>query len=260
MAYVGIGICWDRLRSRPCAGKYLGPGGWRSVAVGAAIIDGLGGSERHIPLCDWRILSWRRSATTTESNSVSLSNSHRSHGAREQSTRRIRSNIAQVRPRLCRPLTTFLPSIIHLDMVHILMGVSVHCDLSHRHAPYSMFATPVFPVASRDDTLVKISDIANDVEMLVRRRAEAASSPSPDVSMHPQDAAEADPEMKYLVLDTNVLIHNLDVLRCFSEDLERLAAPMKIVVPDVVLSELDGCVWACFLPPRRSSEGRNWRN
>lgn len=56
--------------------------------------------------------------------------------------------------------------------------------------------------------------------------------------------------MKYLVLDTNVLIHNLDVLRCFSEDLERLAAPMKIVVPDVVLSELDGCVWARSSSPQ----------
>ena len=55
------------------------------------------------------------------------------------------------------------------------------------------------------------------------------------------------------MLDTNVLIDNLNVIRAFSEDLDRIALPwsMKIIVPYVVLSELDGCVrtlsvrWRC---------------
>jgi hypothetical protein len=52
--------------------------------------------------------------------------------------------------------------------------------------------------------------------------------------------------MGYLVLDTNVLIDNLNVLRDFSEDLDRCAAAlpisMRIIVPNAVLSELDGYV------------------
>ncbi len=46
--------------------------------------------------------------------------------------------------------------------------------------------------------------------------------------------------MSYLVLDTNVLIDHLNVLRWFSEDIEAMDLPMKIIVPRVVLSELDG--------------------
>ena len=49
----------------------------------------------------------------------------------------------------------------------------------------------------------------------------------------------------YLVLDTNVLIDNLNVLRDFSEDLDAFTAlplSMKIIVPNAVLSELDGYV------------------
>lgn len=52
--------------------------------------------------------------------------------------------------------------------------------------------------------------------------------------------------MGYLVLDTNVLIDNLNVLRAFSEDLDKATLPpglaMKIIVPNAVLSELDGYV------------------
>ena len=48
--------------------------------------------------------------------------------------------------------------------------------------------------------------------------------------------------MGYLVLDTNVLIDNLNVLRAFSEDLDNATLPitLKIIVPNAVLSELDG--------------------
>ena len=46
----------------------------------------------------------------------------------------------------------------------------------------------------------------------------------------------------YLVLDTNVLIDNAKAIRCFSEDVDNagLPWPMKIIVPSVTLSELDG--------------------
>ena len=56
-----------------------------------------------------------------------------------------------------------------------------------------------------------------------------------------QEPVNAGPKL-YLVLDTNVLIDNLNTIRCFSEDLDHatLPWPMKIIVPSVVLSELDG--------------------
>ncbi|PCH41108.1 hypothetical protein WOLCODRAFT_70725 [Wolfiporia cocos MD-104 SS10] len=44
----------------------------------------------------------------------------------------------------------------------------------------------------------------------------------------------------YLVLDTNVVIDHLDVLKWFSKDVEALGLRIKIVVPHVLLSELDG--------------------
>lgn len=55
--------------------------------------------------------------------------------------------------------------------------------------------------------------------------------------------------MGYLVLDTNVLINDLDVLRDFSEDVDNapsLPISMKIIVPNAVLNELDGCVCPMF--------------
>ena len=47
------------------------------------------------------------------------------------------------------------------------------------------------------------------------------------------------PEL-YLVLDTNVLIDYLDVIKRFNEDIERLSLPITIIIPNVLLSELDG--------------------
>lgn len=46
----------------------------------------------------------------------------------------------------------------------------------------------------------------------------------------------------YLVLDTNVLLGHLDVLQQFVDDVERTSAPVIVIVPGVVLSELDGYV------------------
>ena len=58
-----------------------------------------------------------------------------------------------------------------------------------------------------------------------------------DVASEPQDAFI--PEL-YLVLDTNVLIDYLDVMKRFNEDIERLSLPITIIIPNVLLSELDG--------------------
>ncbi|KAF8621620.1 hypothetical protein AX15_007638 [Amanita polypyramis BW_CC] len=44
----------------------------------------------------------------------------------------------------------------------------------------------------------------------------------------------------YVVLDTNILLHHFDVVVQFVSDIERQALPITIVVPGVVIYELDG--------------------
>ncbi|THV08434.1 hypothetical protein K435DRAFT_10905 [Dendrothele bispora CBS 962.96] len=44
----------------------------------------------------------------------------------------------------------------------------------------------------------------------------------------------------FLVLDTNVLLHDLNVFVNFVKDIERLRIPLIVVIPRAVLSELDG--------------------
>lgn len=46
----------------------------------------------------------------------------------------------------------------------------------------------------------------------------------------------------FLVLDTNVLLHNFDVIKQFTADIENLNAPLLIIIPSAVLSELDAWV------------------
>ncbi|KAL6309649.1 PIN domain-containing protein [Sparassis latifolia] len=70
-----------------------------------------------------------------------------------------------------------------------------------------------------DDTLQRIDEVANE-----------------DVRM--KDAFV--PDAVYLVVDTNILLHYLAVLSRFSEDIEAHAFPVLIIVPNVVISELDG--------------------
>lgn len=73
---------------------------------------------------------------------------------------------------------------------------------------------------------------------------------SDDVISELQDAFI--PEL-YLVLDTNVLIDYLDVMKRFNEDIERLSLPITIIIPNVLLSELDGCV-LCSVTTSRCRE------
>ncbi|KAF9008967.1 PIN domain-containing protein [Cyathus striatus] len=42
-----------------------------------------------------------------------------------------------------------------------------------------------------------------------------------------------------VVIDTNILLHHLDVLKQFVEDIERRSFPLSIIIPGVVIYELD---------------------
>jgi rRNA-processing protein FCF1 len=43
----------------------------------------------------------------------------------------------------------------------------------------------------------------------------------------------------FVVIDTNILLHHLVVLQQFVEDIQRLSLPTIIVVPGIVIHELD---------------------
>ncbi|KAH8105908.1 PIN domain-containing protein [Cristinia sonorae] len=74
-------------------------------------------------------------------------------------------------------------------------------------------------VFEQDDTLSHIIEVANqDVEMR---------------DVFPVGST-------YLVIDTNVLIDQLSVIKRLSEDIEAHLLPLVIVIPSVVLTELDG--------------------
>jgi predicted ribonuclease YlaK len=47
-------------------------------------------------------------------------------------------------------------------------------------------------------------------------------------------------ELTFLVLDTNILIHYFDVVQRFTADIENIAVPVLIVIPGIVIRELDG--------------------
>ncbi|OCH92928.1 hypothetical protein OBBRIDRAFT_725934 [Obba rivulosa] len=74
-------------------------------------------------------------------------------------------------------------------------------------------------IPNHDDATKHIYDVANDVEM--------------------QDAFPT--QNNYVIIDTNVLIDHLDVIQQFSDDIESLSLPVLILIPNVVISELDGC-------------------
>jgi rRNA-processing protein FCF1 len=49
-------------------------------------------------------------------------------------------------------------------------------------------------------------------------------------------------ELALLIVDTNILLHHFETLQQFIADVEALSLPVKIVVPGIVICELDGFV------------------
>ena len=79
----------------------------------------------------------------------------------------------------------------------------------------------------------------------VRLRATAANQAKAKLhaDVHTGPLLDRSIEDVAAVFDTNTLIDHLETVRDFSADIERLGIPMKIIIPSVVLSELDGCVY-----------------
>ena len=54
-------------------------------------------------------------------------------------------------------------------------------------------------------------------------------------------------EIFKLVVDTNILLHHLDALQQFVVDIEHhLPFTLHIIVPGIVISELDRCVYSAI--------------
>ena len=52
-------------------------------------------------------------------------------------------------------------------------------------------------------------------------------------------------EIFHLVVDTNVLLHQLDALQQFVIDIEHhLPFSLQVIIPGIVISELDRCVYS----------------
>jgi hypothetical protein len=58
-----------------------------------------------------------------------------------------------------------------------------------------------------------------------------------------------------VIVDTNVLLDYLMVIQKFVADIERMKWPSVIVIPSVVISELDWCIDSFFI---RSPSNRQW--
>jgi len=103
-------------------------------------------------------------------------------------------------------------------------------------------ASPDVQYANGSDvTLQRIHAAANeDIEMQVTR-LRIAWIVWHSLIAYNLDIKDAFPQKSwFLVLDTNILIHHLEVIQWFCNDVEALQLPLLIIIPSVLISELDG--------------------
>jgi hypothetical protein len=53
-------------------------------------------------------------------------------------------------------------------------------------------------------------------------------------------------ENTILVIDTNILLHEFEVLQQFVTEVEKFSLPVTVIIPGIVILELDG-YWALIL-------------
>jgi putative heme iron utilization protein len=84
-------------------------------------------------------------------------------------------------------------------------------------------------------TIQQIDHLANeDVEMQVNEFKVGYDS-----LIHTRVQAPLSNYANFVVIDTNILLHHLEVLQQIVEDIESLSIPTIIVVPGIVIHELD---------------------
>ena len=77
-----------------------------------------------------------------------------------------------------------------------------------------------------------------------------------------QDTLSVSEELIFIILDTNIILHYLEVIDDFIADIQTLSLPMMIIIPGAVINELDGYVtlhlreWPNRLPSLQAEESR----
>lgn len=112
------------------------------------------------------------------------------------------------------------------------------------HATCSAMPTSAI-TSPYDSTVEQLYNAANDVEMQVRQCFTASTGANAYDSAFAQpyqDAFPTNQRFLYIVIDTNVLIDYCGVIERFCDDTEKAQYPIMIIIPSVVLGELDGYV------------------
>ncbi|KZV63830.1 hypothetical protein PENSPDRAFT_656971 [Peniophora sp. CONT] len=81
-------------------------------------------------------------------------------------------------------------------------------------------------------------DIDMDMDMASGPIITAAAAEQPNIAYTPSPSEITN----FIVVDTNVFDHYLDVLAAFVDDVERHRLPITIIIPKIVRQELD---WQC---------------
>lgn len=114
----------------------------------------------------------------------------------------------------------------------------------HKITEVGTYRFPSGPVtsASGDATdaylhaeLQRIDDLINDVEMQV-----SLNSCLPRRSFQSLCQGPLSEELTFIVLDTNIVLHHLEAIDRFINDIQNIGLPVMIIVPGVVINELDG--------------------
>lgn len=93
-------------------------------------------------------------------------------------------------------------------------------------------------------TLQQIEQIANeDIEMQVSSMLYSTLDDTTELSFE----APPSESTRFLVIDTNVLLDHLEVLEQFVKDIKEWNLPVIVVIPGIVIQELDGYVFLCVL-------------
>jgi len=91
--------------------------------------------------------------------------------------------------------------------------------------------------------LKRIDDLINDVEMQVCDVGTLCLLLIAEVPLQ----GPLSEELTFIVIDTNIVLHHLEVIDHFIKDIETLSLPVMIIVPGVVVNELDGYVYPNLL-------------
>jgi len=88
------------------------------------------------------------------------------------------------------------------------------------------------------NTLNEIHTIANDVEMKVLPLINSQKQ-GHTLKYAPLSKPSESEYGAYMIVDTNILLHHYEALRSLVDDVNSAAVPLIVVIPGIVVQELD---------------------